>query len=127
MLTIGNGSGVVNVLGGWRTEPMILVEGLFDALSLALGGVASVATIGRWAPWLCEVSAGRMVWLAFDATKPGDRMVTRYRERLIAATIRTLSPPGRCKDWNTALKKRGANSVDRWVRGHLATYGVVSQ
>ena len=33
MLTIGPGGGTVIVLGGWRSDPLILVEGLFDALS----------------------------------------------------------------------------------------------
>src|SRR5438309_1888912 len=36
MLTIGPGGGTVNILGGWRADPLILVEGLFDALSLAV-------------------------------------------------------------------------------------------
>src|SRR5262249_23053687 len=58
MLTIGPGGGTLNVLGSWRAEPLILVEGLFDALSLATCGWASVATIGRWAPWLPEALAG---------------------------------------------------------------------
>src|ERR1700674_646061 len=61
MLTIGPGGGGIGVLGGCRVEPLILVEGLFDALSLATCGSACVATIGRWAPWLSQVSAGRMV------------------------------------------------------------------
>src|SRR5689334_20247483 len=38
MLTIGPGGGVVNVAGGWRMDPLIVVEGLFDALSLAVCG-----------------------------------------------------------------------------------------
>jgi len=50
MLTIGSGGGTASVLGGWQVEPLILVEGLFDALSLATCGWASVATVGRWHP-----------------------------------------------------------------------------
>ena len=82
MLTIGHGGGTVNLLGGWHVEPLILVEGLFDALSLATCGHPSVATIGRWAPWLPKVSAGRVVWLAFDACRPGEDDVVRYTELL---------------------------------------------
>src|SRR5262249_48213351 len=78
MLTIGPGNGVIAVLGGWRAEPLILVEGLFDALSLAVCGWGSVATIGRWARWLPEVSAGRVVWIAFDATRPGEADAARF-------------------------------------------------
>lgn len=38
MLTVGTGNGTISVLGGWRVDPFILVEGLFDALSLAACG-----------------------------------------------------------------------------------------
>jgi hypothetical protein len=107
------------VLGGWRVEPLILVEGLFDALSLATCGWASVATIGRWASWLPEVSAGRTVWLAFDACKAGESDVSLYAERLRESDVRRLLPPPRCKDWSTALVKRGQSAVKRWVREHV--------
>jgi hypothetical protein len=129
MLTIGRsgscriGGGAVSVLGGWRAEPLILVEGLFDALSLATCGWASVATIGRWASWLPEACAGRVVWLAFDASKPGESDVARYAERLRDSTVQRLPPPPRCKDWSTALVKRGRIDVARWVREHVAARG----
>jgi hypothetical protein len=119
MFTCGRGGGTICVLGGWRAEPLILVEGLFDALSLATCGWASVATIGRWAPWLAEVSAGRVVWLAFDRGRPGEAEVARYAHCLQDADLRRLPPP-RCKDWNTALVKRGSSGVTKWVRDHLA-------
>jgi hypothetical protein len=123
MLTIGPGGGAVSVLGGWRVEPLILVEGLFDALSLATCGWAAVATIGRWAPWLPQVSAGRVVWLAFDASRAGEADVARYAGRLREADVRRLPPPPRCKDWSTALVKRGRDTVTRWVRDRLAARG----
>lgn len=120
MLTVGAGGGAVSVLGGWRVEPLIIVEGLFDALSLATCGWACVATIGRWASWLPEVSAGRVVWLAFDAGRPGEVEVAHYAGRLREADVRRLPPPPRCKDWSTALVKRGGCTVTRWVRERLA-------
>ncbi len=120
MLTIGPGGGVINVRGGWRAEPLILVEGLFDALSLATCGWASVATIGRWAPWLPQVCAGRVVWLAFDASRPGEADVARYAERLPRADVRRLRPPKQCKDWSTALLKVGRKVVASWVVDRLA-------
>jgi hypothetical protein len=127
MLTIGLSGGMVSVLSGWRAEPLILVEGLFDALSLATCGWAAVATIGRWAPWLPEVSAGRVAWLAFDASRPGESDVTRYAERLRDADVRRLPPPPHCKDWNTALVKCGRSGVTRWIRGRLTAGDTASQ
>jgi|GEM_PF-959958 len=123
MLTIGPGGGAVSVRGGWRAEPLIVVEGLFDALSLAACGWASVATVGRWAPWLPEVSAGRTAWLAFDAGRPGDATAAHYAGRLPGAEARRLPPPPGCKDWSTALVKRGRGAVARWVRDHVAAGG----
>jgi hypothetical protein len=111
MLTIGPGGGAVSVLEGWRGDPLVLVEGLFDALSLATCGFACVATIGRWAPWLVPVCEGRTVWLAFDAGRAGEREVARVEASLRGADVRRLSPPGRSKDWSTALVKLGRTAI----------------
>lgn len=119
MLTIGAGGGLVSVLGGWSVDPLILVEGLFDALSLAACGWASVATIGRWAPWLPDAAAGREVWLAFDASRPGESDVALYAARLRDSSVHRLPPPPKCKDWSTALVKRGRTVLSNWVRGRL--------
>jgi hypothetical protein len=116
MLTIGTAGGVINVRGGLSESPIILVEGLFDALSLAMCGYGSVATVGRWAPWLPELCAGKTVWLGFDGNRPGDEEAARYRQYLTSADTRRLPPPGRSKDWNTALVKRGQATVEAWLR-----------
>lgn len=121
MLTLGCEGGAVSVGQGWRAEPLILVEGLFDALSIAVCGFDAVATIGRWAPWLPKVCARRVVWLAFDANHPGDEEAQRYTQRLPhAAAVHRLLPPSRCKDWNTALLKCGHTEVAGWLRRRLA-------
>jgi hypothetical protein len=119
MLTIGPGGGAISVCGGWRKNPVILVEGLFDALSLALCGWGSVATVGRYAPWLPEVCVGKVVWLAFDGNGPGEKEAARYKERLAGAEARRLPPPHPSKDWNTALVKRGLANVQRWLDRQL--------
>ena len=120
MLTIGPGGGTVNLLSGWRSDPLIVVEGLFDALSLATCGFASAATIGRWVPWLAEASIGRTVWLAFDAGRPGEAQFARYAAHLNQSDVKRLLPPGRSKDWNTALAKGGTATIAQWVRVCLA-------
>ena len=119
MLTIGPGGGVVTVMEGLRRDSIILVEGLFDALTLGLCGYGSVATVGRWAPWLPEVCAGKVVWLAFDGNHPGEGAALRYKQLLVRADTRRLPPPGRSKDWNTALANRGRATVEAWLRRHL--------
>jgi hypothetical protein len=119
MLTVGRSEGAIPFLGGWRAEPLILVEGLFDGLSLAACGWPSVATIGRQVCWLSEATAGKVVWAAFDAGRSGDANFAFYQDQLRDATVCRLSPPPRCKDWNTALVKRGPATVARWVRDHV--------
>lgn len=119
MLTVGAGGGAISVPGGWRAEPLILVEGLFDALSLAACGWQAVATIGRKVPWLAEISRGRVVWAAFDAGRPGEANADFYRKRLDLAQVRRLQPPPGCKDWNTAMLKRGRLVVSKWVKDHV--------
>lgn len=116
MLTIGYPNGVFGVLGSWHLDPLILVEGVFDALSLAECGIACSATVGRFAPWLGDVAAGRVVWAGFDRGKPGDAEAERYAVRLAASQVRRLRPPGRCKDWNTALVRLGRGTIERWIR-----------
>ena len=116
MLTIGPGDGAISVLDGWYANPLILVEGLFDALSLATCGWSAVAHIGRWASWLPEVTVGREVLLAFDASKPAEVDVAHYTARLQNARLRRVLPPPRCKDWNTALLKRGPAALTRWLQ-----------
>ena len=113
-----DGTSGANGTGGSH-GPLILVEGVFDALSLAVCGCGGVATIGRWAPWLPEACADRLTWLGFDANRPGDREVAAYARRL--SHVRRLTPPPRCKDWNTALCKRGRAEVTRWLRERLAS------
>ena len=123
MLTVGPGNGTINVLGGWRANPLIIVEGLFDALSLSACGFASIATIGRWAAWLPDAVAGRTAWLAFDAGRSGEEEAARYRTQLNRSQVRRLLPPARCKDWNTAVVKLGISSVAQWVRACVAKRG----
>jgi hypothetical protein len=119
MFTIGPGGGVATSGAGWRAEPLILVEGIFDLLSLAFCGWDGVATVGRWAPWLPDVCAMRVVWLAFDANAPGEHEVMHYIERLPRSTVRRLLPPPHCKDWNTALRKRGPSILAHWLRDNI--------
>ncbi len=121
MLTVGTGGGAVAVLGGWQAEPLILVEGLFDALSLAVCGWASVANIGRQISRLPEMTSGGVVWAAFDASRSGEAITAAHRDRLPDAIVRRLPPPPGCKDWSTALVKRGPEVVAKWVRAHVMT------
>jgi hypothetical protein len=121
MLTIGLGNGMIRVLDGDRAEPILLVEGLFDALSVATCGWPALAPIGRWVTWLPDLCIGRDVWLAFDTSQRAEQEVARYRVHLSGARLRRVPPPLRCKDWNTALRKRGVAAIQYWLKQHLTS------
>ena len=121
MLTVGPGNGVISVLDGERAEPIILVEGLFDALSLATCGWPALALIGRCVTWLPDLCIGRVVWLAFDASQGAEAEATRYQAYLSGARLRRVPPPQPYKDWNTALRKRGVAAVQYWLRHQLTS------
>jgi hypothetical protein len=116
MFTIGPGGGIFRVGDGWDADPIILVEGLFDALSLAACGFSALATVGRIAPWLPGICEGRMVMLAFDGNHPGESEASYYKGFLTGAQCHRMAPPGKSKDWNTALLKQGAHGIQQWVK-----------
>jgi hypothetical protein len=122
MLTIGPGGGVLTMCDGLNKDIIIIVEGLFDALSLAVCGYGSVATVGRKAPWLPEHCKGKTILLAFDGNRPGETTAMLYKQLLVGANTQRLSPPGTSKDWNTALIKRGRPIVEQWLKYNLARF-----
>jgi Toprim-like len=119
MLTIGAGGGVFWGVNNEEDTPVILVEGVFDALSLAVCGCGAIATVGREASWLPEYCVGRRVILAFDGNRPGEAEAGRYAQWLVGARVSRLTPPGKAKDWNTALVKQGKGMVVRWLSASI--------
>lgn len=120
MFTVGRAGGLFALLDGERATPLVLVEGLFDALSLGHAGLPCVATIGRWVDWLPELARGREVWLAFDANRPGERASRAFAASLAGAACRRLRPPDGHGDWNAAARRRGAAALAAWVRSAAA-------
>ncbi len=113
--------GISPILDGLRADPLILVEGLFDALSLAVAGLPCVATIGRWVDWLPELARGREVWLAFDGNRPGERSAHGFAASLGGSHCRRLRPPGGRGDWNAAARKISTAGLAQWLQKNAAT------
>lgn len=120
MFTVGRSGGVFPVIDGLRADPLILVEGLFDALSIAVSGLPCVATIGRWVSWLPEFARDREVWLAFDGNRPGERSARGFAASLAGSRCRRLRPPDGRGDWNAAARKIGAAGLARWLQRNAA-------
>jgi DNA primase len=119
MFTMGREGGIIKVSGPNFTESVILVEGLFDALSVATSGYSAIATIGRWTSWLPDYCLGKRVFAAFDACRSGEEAYQLYKQRLVGADVHRLLPPDRCKDWNTALLKKGDYRIARCIQNAL--------
>jgi hypothetical protein len=118
MINIGTKGGVFVPPGSLDGDPLILVEGLFDSLSLLACGVPAVAVIGKYVEWLPGFAAGRTVLLAFDGNKPGDAAAREYARSLEPGCSQRLRPPGATKDWSNALRKGGGGTLIGWLRRH---------
>lgn len=125
MINIGRAGGVFAPPGSLESDPLVLVEGLFDSLSLLACGVLSVAVIGKWIEWLPRAVGGRTVVLAFDGNRPGDAAAREYAARLEEGRWHRLRPPAGIKDWNNALRKTGIRALASWLSRHplLASVG----
>jgi hypothetical protein len=121
MFTVGPGGGILCIGEALKKNPVIIVEGLFDALSLAMYGFNTLATVGRLAPWLAQACAGKTVILAFDGNKPGDATAAFYKKFLIGSKTFRLTPPRNSQDWNTALRK-SSGIIRQFVHNQLSNY-----
>lgn len=66
-----------------------VVEGPFDALSLALCGLPAVAMLGtNWAEWLPKAVASKSVFIATDADGAGDEAAERLIQELASFDCR---------------------------------------
>jgi Toprim-like len=129
MFTVGRAGGVFEMLGGQLAAPLVLVEGMFDALSVGGGGgMPCLATIGRWVDWPPEAARQREVWLAFDTNRPGERAAREFAVALAAAggRCRRLRPPSghgagsapsATPTWrSTTPSSRVSSSVTCWAK-----------
>lgn len=88
----------------------VIVEAPIDALSLAVGGLPAIATVGTGRPnWLPGKCALKRVVLAHDADDAGNKAAESMATELrgFGAEVLRLRPPRGCKDWNEALVQLG--------------------
>lgn len=93
-----------------KGQPVAIVEAPFDALTLALAGIPTLALCGSaGAPeWLTRRAFGRRFLLAFDADNAGDEAAATLGAELgtLGAIVERLRPEG-AKDFNDLLKAGG--------------------
>jgi hypothetical protein len=112
--------GVFSTPGALSAPLVAICEGVMDALSLWLCGIASAALVGTSGPeWLPSALAFRSVLIATDADPSGDEAAAKLQPALMSRGARTfrLRPRGG-KDWSELLEERGADAL----RTHLAAF-----
>lgn len=106
-------NGVYATPGAMESVKVAVVESAIDALSLALAGLPSIATIGTSVPeWVGKRLALKTVYVSHDADKAGDDAAKKVSERCqkFGATVQRWRPEGH-KDWNDVLVKGGLEAL----------------
>jgi hypothetical protein len=109
--------GVFATPSAFTSDPVIIVEGPADALSIATTGRAAIALHRTSAPaWLVRKLTRRRVLVALDADAAGDpaaeKLITELQSYGARAT--RLRPPAG-KDWNDTLLTWGVARFTRWL------------
>lgn len=98
--------------GALAHDPVMVVEGPLDALSLFTAGVPALALVGTAGThWLPDACVGKNVAVALDNDEQGDAASVRLATQIAAAGGR----PYRCRpslnDWNDMLMSIGAEAL----------------
>ena len=115
--------GVDDITAG---RPAILVEGMFDRLSVrqAAGDLGAVCALGaargaQYAPWLLRLATASQVLVSLDRDKAGDDAAAFWLDALGDRATRWLPDPG-FKDPNAMLQSLGDAGLRAWVEAGLA-------
>lgn len=117
--------GVFSTPGAFDQDYLIIVEGPFDALSLAECGFPAIATCGaiNHPSWLAQACIGKAVWTAYDPNSAGDKGTQQLSSKLAEAGIQSkwLKPPIDGMDWNDALLEYGKESLSHALKDLFIT------
>src|SRR5215210_4508696 len=103
--------GAVMVCDPLHRDPIVVVEGPIDALSLAMAGVPALALVGTAGTgWLPEACVLTNVALALDNDERGDGGSERLRMLLEPVGARLARWRPSAKDWNDDLRAIGPDA-----------------
>lgn len=109
--------------GALLANPLVLVEGAIDALSLAECGVPAVALNGKtWPAWLPKAAAFRDVLIGLDADEPGQKATKALAKVLTFGSHVARFKPQGAKDWNALLEAEGAAWLGRHAFSRASSY-----
>ena len=106
-------------------KPVILVEGMFDRLSLhqAAADLVTPCALGtargaQYAPWLLRLTTAPQVLVALDRDTAGDAAAPFWLDALGPRAVRWQPDPG-FKDPNAMLQALGDSGLRAWVQAGL--------
>lgn len=106
--------GAVWSRGALNRDPVVVVEGPLDVLSLFTAGVPALALVGTAGTnWLPEACAGKNVAIALDNDPQGEAGAERLAQQIAAAGGRPHRLRPSLNDWNDLLRKMGAKELAR--------------
>lgn len=104
--------GAVAIADPLRRDPIVVVEGPIDALSLTMAGIPALALVGTAGTgWLPEACVLKNVALALDNDERGDGGAERLRGLLAPVGARLARWRPSAKDWNDDLRAVGPEAL----------------
>lgn len=112
-VTLGKRSlGAFMPLAHLRRDPVVVVEGPIDALSMLMAGVPALALVGTAGTnWLPEACVLKNVAIALDSDERGDAGAERLRGLLTPVGARMARWRAEAKDWNDDLRAIGPDAL----------------
>lgn len=121
-LTLGpRNSGAVMIRDPLKRDPIVVVEGPIDALSLATAGSPALALVGTAGTgWLPEACVLKNVAIALDNDERGDGGAERLRGLLAPVGARLARWRPAAKDWNDELREVGPDVLRKLIEKQYA-------
>jgi hypothetical protein len=95
-------------LGPLKRDPIMVVEGPIDALSLCMAGIPALALVGTaGTTWLPEACVLKNVAIALDSDERGEAGAERLRTLLAPVGARMARWRPEAKDWNDDIRAVG--------------------
>lgn len=113
-----------------KQDQVLIVEGIFHAIALAMMGVKAIATFSCNnfpSEWIEQYKHLNITWvLAYDNDLAGIKAIKKWREKLLDQGLKAkvMLSPSKHKDWDDCLRSQDFEQKNFWLdceyRGHLA-------
>ncbi|BFM50546.1 toprim domain-containing protein [Marinomonas sp. THO17] len=113
-----------------KGDQVLIVEGIFHAIALAMVGVKAIAAFSCQnfpSEWVAQYAHLKLTWvLAYDHDDAGIKAIKKWRQVLQEQGLKTkvMLTPNKHLDWDDCLRNQAFEQEKFWLdceyRGHLA-------